>query len=77
MQKLVSCNTPRCHCHGLQEHAKNVWRCSYCEEKGTRADAYELKLFKMYVDNIVCTVKRNPLDYLEYAIFFKKTAVLY
>ena len=23
--------------------------------------------FKMYVDDIVCTVKRNPLDYLEYA----------
>ena len=30
-------------------------------------DTLELKSFKRYVDDIVCTVKENPLDYLEYA----------
>ena len=32
----------------------------------------ELKLFKRYVDDIVCTVKRNPLDYFEYATSLHK-----
>ena len=44
-----------------------VWICSYCAEKGTKEDTQELKVFKRYVDGIVCTVKGNPLDYLEYA----------
>ena len=44
-----------------------VWICSYCAEKGRKEDTLELKLFKRYVDDIVCTVKGNPLDYLEYA----------
>ena len=44
-----------------------VWICSYCAEKGRKEDTLELKLFKRYVDDIVCMVKRNPLDYLEYA----------
>ena len=44
-----------------------VWICSYCAEKGRKEDTLELKLFKVYVDDIVCTVKGNPLDYLEYA----------
>ena len=49
-----------------------VWICSYCAEKGRKEDTLELKLFKRYVDDIVCTVKRNPLDYLEYANFLCK-----
>ena len=44
-----------------------VWICSYCAEKGRKQDTLELKLFKRYMDDIVCTVKGNPLDYLEYA----------
>ena len=44
-----------------------VWICSYCTEKGSKEDTVVLKLFKRYVDDIVCTVKGNPLDYLEYA----------
>ena len=44
-----------------------VWICSYCEEKSRKEDRLELKLFKRYVDDIVCTVKGNTLDYLEYA----------
>ena len=31
-----------------------------------------MKLFKRYVDDIVCTVKGNPLDYLEYAYSLHK-----
>ena len=41
--------------------------CSYCVEKGTKEDTLESKLFKRYVDDIVCTDKENPLDYLEHA----------
>ena len=45
---------------------KIVWICSYFAEKGRTEDKWELKLFKRYVDDIVCTVKKgNPLDYLE------------
>ena len=36
--------------------------CSYCAEKGRKEDTLELKLFKRYVDDIVCTVKGNSLD---------------
>ena len=44
-----------------------VWICSYCAEKGTKEDTQELKLIKRYVDDTVCTINGNPLDYLEYA----------
>ena len=49
-----------------------VWICSYCAEKGTKKDTQELKLFKRYVDDIVCTVKGNTLVYLEFANFLHK-----
>ena len=49
---------------------KNVWICSYCEGKGTKEDTQEFKLFKRYVNDIVFTVKGNPLDYLELANSF-------
>ena len=51
---------------------KIVWICSYCPEKGRKEDTLELKLFKRYVDDIVCTVNGNPLDYLEYAYSLHK-----
>ena len=44
-----------------------VWICSYCAGKTTKEDTQELKLLKRYVNDIVCTVKGKPLDYLEYA----------
>ena len=44
-----------------------VWICSYCADKDTKDGTQELKLFKKYVDDIVCTVKTNPLDYIESA----------
>ena len=46
---------------------ENVWICSFCTEERRKEDTRELKLFKSYVDDIVCTVKGNPLDYLEFA----------
>ena len=49
-----------------------VWICSYIAEKGRKEDTLELKLFKRYVDDIVCTVKKNPLDYVEYANSLRK-----
>ena len=52
------------------------WICSYCTEKGSKENAQELKLFKSYVDDIVCTVKGNPLDYLEYAKSLHKRLLL-
>ena len=59
-------------CQGItdteyQTMRKIVWICSYCAEKGRKVDTLELKLFEMYVDDIVCTVKGSHLDYLEYA----------
>ena len=50
-----------------QTMQETVWNCSYCAEKVRKADTLELKLFKRYVDDIVCKVRGNPLDYLEYA----------
>ena len=44
-----------------------VWICSYCTTKCRKEDTLELKLFKRYVDDLVCTVKGKPLDYLECA----------
>ena len=44
-----------------------VWICSYCAEKGTKEDTQELKLFKRYVDDLVCNFNGNPLDYLDFA----------
>ena len=46
-------------------------------EKGTKEDTEQLKLFKMYVDDIVCTVMRNPLDYLEYSNSLHKNLKYY
>ena len=37
----------------------------FCK-KGSKEDTQLLKLFKKHVDGIVCAVKGNPLDYLEY-----------
>ena len=40
---------------------------SYCVEKNTAEDTQELKLFKLDVIDIVSILKKNPIDYLEYA----------
>ena len=76
MQKLVSCK-----CEGINDtQYKTIqemnWIFSYCAEKGTKEDTQELKFFKSYVDDILCTFKENPLDYLEYANSFHKKLYL-
>ena len=53
-----------------------VWVCSDCTQKRTKGDTHELKSFKRYVDDIVCTVKGNPLDYLEYKNSLQKNIQL-
>ena len=40
--------------------------------KCTTEETQELKLFKRNVDDIMCTVKRNPRDCLEYANSLQK-----
>ena len=45
---------------------------AFCAERGTTEDTQELKLFSRYRDDVVCTVKRNPLDYLAYAHSLQK-----
>ena len=46
-----------------------VWIYSCCAKNGAAKDTQELKFFNRYMDDIVCTVKGNPLDYLEFATF--------
>ena len=41
--------------------------CSYYAGKGRTEQKQKLEQFKWHVDDIVCTVKGNPLEYLEYA----------
>ena len=71
--ECASCkNWFQAKCQGItdteyQTMREIVWICSYCTEKGRKEDTLELKLFKRYVDDIECTVKGNPLIYLEYA----------
>ena len=49
-------------CQGITDTEYNtkqeiVWICSYCAEEGRKEETLELKLFKRYVDDIVCTIK--------------------
>ena len=37
------------------------------QKKGTTENTQELKLFRKYADDRVCTVKGNPLDNLDYS----------
>ena len=46
---------------------ENVCICSFYGEKRTTEDTQELKFFEEYVDDRLCTVKGNPLEYLECA----------
>ena len=50
---------------GIMQNAKLSM--TNCAGKGTTEDTHEVKLFKRYVDHIVCTVNGNSLDYVEHA----------
>ena len=42
-----------------------VWICTYCQQMVGQYE--EMKLFKKYVDDIICTVRRDPDEYLKFA----------
>ena len=73
--KEVECESWKNWCHAKHQDITDteyktmqdiVWIWSSCAEKCTKKDTQELRLFKRYVDDKVCTVRGNPLDYLEY-----------
>ena len=41
--------------------------CTYCSNQQTVGCNEELKLFKMYVDHIICTVRGDPDEFLKFA----------
>ena len=44
-----------------------VWICTYCSNQPTVGHNKEMKLFKRYVDDIICTVRGDPDEYLKFA----------
>ena len=47
-----------------------------CRQSATE-DTEELKMFTKYVNALVCTVKGNPLDYLDYVNSLHKISLHY
>ena len=46
-----------------------VWICTHCNNQQIVGRYEEMKLFKRYVDDIICTVRGDPEEYLKFAIF--------
>ena len=46
--------------------------CTYCSNHQKQERSAEMKLFKMYVDDIICTVRVDPDEYLKFADSFYK-----
>ena len=44
-----------------------VWICTYCSNKQTVGGYEEMKLFKNYVNDIVCMVRGNPDKFFKFA----------
>ena len=44
-----------------------VWICAYCSNQQTVGRYEEMKLFKRYVDDIICTVLGDPDEFLKFA----------
>ena len=44
-----------------------VWICTYCSNLQTERRSEEMKLFKRYVDDIICAVRGDPDKYLKFA----------
>ena len=42
------------------------WICTYCNNPQILGRYEEMKLFKMYVDDIICTVRGDPDEYLKF-----------
>ena len=60
----------RCQKISNEEYANMqdvVWICTYCSNQQTVGHYNEMKLFKRYVDDIICTVRGDPDEYLKFA----------
>ena len=44
-----------------------VWIFNYCSNQQTVGRYEEMKLFENYVDDIICTVRGDPDEYLKFA----------
>ena len=49
-----------------------VWISTNCSNQRTEGRFEEKKLFKMYVDDVICPVRGDPDEYLEFAIPLNK-----
>ena len=61
---------PRCQKILKEEYANMqdvVWICTYCNNQQIVGRHEEMKLFKRYVDDIICTVRGDPDEYLKFA----------
>ena len=60
----------RCQKISNEEYANMqavVWICTFCSNQQTVGHDKEMKLFKRYVDEIICTVRGDPDEYLKFA----------
>ena len=60
----------RCQNISNEEYANMqdvVWICTYCNKQQIVGRYEEMKLFKRYVDDIICTVRGDPDKYLKFA----------
>ena len=46
-----------------------VWICTFCNNQQIVGRYEEMKMFKRYVDDIICTVRDDPDEYLKFANF--------
>ena len=60
----------RCQKISNEEYANMqdvVWLCAYRSNQQTVGHDKEMKLFKKYVDDIICTIRDDPDEYLKFA----------
>ena len=60
----------RCQKISNEEYANMqdvVWICSHCSNQQTVGRYEEVKLFKRYVDDVICTVRGDPDEFLKFA----------
>ena len=61
---------PRCQKILKEENANMqdvVWICTYCNKQQIVGRHEEMKLFKIYMDGIICTVRGDPDEFLKFA----------
>ena len=74
--KGVECESCKNWFHAICQKVSNeeyadmhdfVWICTYCSNQQTVGHDNEMKLLKKYADDIICTVRGDPDDYLKFA----------